>query len=75
VLYRAVSCTGTLYHVDRYPVCGDLAGLDAGVYRFDPRGDALEVLRAGDYRGVLAAATGSPAVADAPVTAVVASER
>jgi len=74
VPYRAASCTGKLYHVDLYLVCGDLPGLDAGVYHFDPRGYALDVLREGDYRGVLADAAGSPAVAGAPVTVVATSE-
>jgi len=74
VPYRAASCTGKLYHVDCYLVCGDLPGIDAGVYHFDPRGYALDVLREGDYRGVVASATGSAAVADAPVTVVLTSE-
>src|SRR6185503_18526983 len=34
ILFRAAACTGALYHIDLYLVCGDLAGLDAGVYQF-----------------------------------------
>ncbi|MEF8831131.1 MAG: SagB/ThcOx family dehydrogenase [Halobacteriales archaeon] len=72
--FRAASCTGNLHHVDLYLVAGDRPGLDAGVYHFDPDGFALDRLRAGDYRGVLAAATGGHAgVADAPVTVVATS--
>lgn len=72
--FRAASCTGNLQHVDLYLVAGDRPGLDAGVYHFDPDGFALDRLRAGDYRGVLAAATGGQAgVADAPVTVVATS--
>ncbi len=35
-LFRAASCTGALYHVDLYLVCGDLPDLEAGVYHFVP---------------------------------------
>ncbi|WP_255170258.1 SagB family peptide dehydrogenase [Natrononativus amylolyticus] len=87
VLFRAASCTGKLYHVDCYAVCGDLEGLPAGVYHFDPRRFSLDVLRTGDYRGVLAEAVGESAasdggsqaaenetgIADAPVTVVATS--
>jgi SagB-type dehydrogenase family enzyme len=58
VRYRAASCTGKLYHVDCYVVVGDVDGLDAGVYHFDPASWTFDVLRTGDYRGTLAAATG-----------------
>jgi len=84
MLFRAGSCTGKLYHIDLYPVVGDLDGLAAGVYHFDPRTFSLDVLREGDYRGVLAAAVGASAgeghagdehhpVEDAPVTFVATS--
>jgi len=69
--FRAAACTGALYHIDVYLVCGDLAGLPAGVYHFEPRSFTLRRLRAGDYRGVLAQASGrEPAVTHAPVTVV-----
>ncbi|MFB6191924.1 MAG: hypothetical protein ABEI11_01235 [Haloarculaceae archaeon] len=75
VAFRAAACTGALYHVDLYAICGDLPDLDAGVYHFDPRPEAtgLDVLREGDYRGVLAAASGHDRVAAAPVTFVATS--
>jgi SagB-type dehydrogenase family enzyme len=73
--FRAASCTGKLYHVDLYVVTGDLDGLDAGVYHFDPDSGGFDVLREGDFRGVLAAASGGhDGVADAPVTVVATSE-
>ncbi|MFC4358007.1 SagB family peptide dehydrogenase [Halobium salinum] len=73
-LFAAASCTGKLYHVDCYFVCGDDAGVPAGVYRFDPPNYAFDVLRDGDFRGVLAEATGGyEAVANAPVTLVTTS--
>ena len=73
--FRAASCTGKLYHIDLYAVAGDCGAFDPGVYHFDPHHDRFDVLREGDYRGVLAeAAGGYGAVADAPVTFVATSE-
>ena len=48
--FRAASCTGALYHIEIYVVCSDIAGLDAGVYHFDPKNMNLNVIRLGDYR-------------------------
>jgi SagB-type dehydrogenase family enzyme len=67
ILFRAAACTGALYHIDLYLVCGDLPGLRAGVYHFGPHDFALRQLRAGDYREVLVqASAGEPAVTSAP---------
>lgn len=67
MLFRAAACTGALYHIDLYIVCGDLEDLDAGVYQFSPQDFALRRLRAGDYRSTLAGATGEePAIVNAP---------
>ncbi|MFB6211537.1 MAG: SagB/ThcOx family dehydrogenase [Halobacteriales archaeon] len=71
--FRAAACTGALYHIDLYPVCGDLPDLDAGVYHFDPRTNTLDRLRDGDYRSVLAGAAHEPAVRRAPVTFIATS--
>ena len=69
--FRAASCTGALYHIELYLVCGDLPGLPAGVYQYGAQDNALRRVRSGDYRGALTAATaGHPAVASAPVTIV-----
>ncbi len=74
VAFRAAACTGALYHVDLYLVCGDLSDLDAGVYHYEPQTHSLDVLRRGDYRGVVREATGRETrSADAPVTVVAAS--
>ena len=71
VYFRAAACTGALYHIDLYLVCGDLPELEAGVYHFGPHDFALRRLRRGDYRGVLAHASGGePAVTYAPATVV-----
>jgi SagB-type dehydrogenase family enzyme len=69
--FRAAACTGALYHIDLYLVCGDLPDLPAGVYHFGPHDAALRRLRAGDHRAVLADATAhEPAVAAAPAILV-----
>lgn len=75
MLFRAASCTGKLYHIDLYLVCGDIEGLDAGVYHFDPTSFSLDVLRQGDFRGVVAEAIGSRdiGVSEAPVSVILTS--
>ncbi|MBI3301584.1 MAG: SagB/ThcOx family dehydrogenase, partial [Deltaproteobacteria bacterium] len=71
ILFRAAACTGALYHIELYLVCGDLPDLDAGVYHFGPGDLALRRLRKGDYRGTLMHATGGePSVAQAPLSVV-----
>src|ERR1700716_66428 len=71
IYFRAAACTGALYEVELYLVCGDLDGLPAGLYHFAPAEFAVRQLRAGDYRGVLVdAAGGEPAIARAPLTIV-----
>jgi SagB-type dehydrogenase family enzyme len=71
IYFRAAACTGALYEVELYLVCGDLGDLQAGVYHFAPAEFGLRRLRAGDYRSVLVEATaGEPAIAHAPLTIV-----
>lgn len=59
IYFRAAACTGALYEVELYVLCGNLVDLEAGVYHFSPAEFALRRLRAGDYRSVLSEATGS----------------
>jgi SagB-type dehydrogenase family enzyme len=69
--FRAAACTGALYHIDLYIVCGALPDLSAGVYHFEPYSFSLRRLREGDYRGVLAQASGQePRVEQSPVTVI-----
>jgi len=71
ILFRAASCTGALYEIELYLVCGDLPDLKAGVYHFSPHDLSLRWLRKGDYRGVMARATGrEDSVVSAPVTII-----
>lgn len=74
IYFRAAACTGALYHIDLYLVCGELPELPAGVYHFGPHDFSLRRLRTGDYRGVLAEAAGNEqSMTNAPVTIVCAS--
>lgn len=71
IFFRAASCTGALYEVDLYVVCGELQDLPAGVYHFSPNDFALRRLRQGDHRGILARATAEePAIAQAPLVII-----
>jgi len=71
IFFRAAACTGALYEVELYLVCGDLEDLQAGVYHFAPGEFVLRRLRTGDYCGILAEATGgNPAILHAPVVIV-----
>ena len=69
--FRAASCTGAMYHIELYVVCGELEGLPAGVYQFGVHDNALRRVRSGDFRGALTDAAGNHSgVADAPITIV-----
>jgi SagB-type dehydrogenase family enzyme len=71
IYFRAAACTGALYEIELYVVTGDLPGLDAGVYHFNPADVSLRLLRKGDFRRNLAQATAmEPAVAQAPATII-----
>ena len=71
IYFRAAACTGALYEIELYVVTGDLAGLDAGVYHFNPADVSLRLLRKGDFCRNLAQATAmEPAVVHAPATII-----
>src|SRR6476646_2106333 len=54
IYFRAAACTGALYEIELYVVSGDLPGLEAGVYHFNPADVSLRLLRKGDFRGNVA---------------------
>ena len=69
--FRAAACAGGLYPIEVYLVCGDLEGLAAGVYHFNPVSYQMDVLREGDYRAVLVeAGAEEPALARAPAVLI-----
>jgi SagB-type dehydrogenase family enzyme len=71
IYFRAAACTGALYEIELYLVCGDLVGLPAAVYHFAPAEFGLRQLRVGDYRSILIEATGAEsAIANTPLTII-----
>jgi len=56
--FRAAACTGALYHIELYVICGPLAGLAAGVYHYGVHDNALRQLRVGDFRALAAESWG-----------------
>jgi SagB-type dehydrogenase family enzyme len=72
--FRAAGCTGELYHLEFYFVCGDLRDLPAGLYHYAAHDHSLRLLRAGDFRSAVVEATGGEsAVLRAPVILAVTS--
>jgi len=47
---RAAPSSGALYPIELYPVVHRVDGLEPGVYHYDVRRHALELLRPGDFR-------------------------
>jgi SagB-type dehydrogenase family enzyme len=71
ILFRAASCTGALYEIDLYVACGDMPGLDAGLYHFEPEKFLLQRLRPGDCRPFIVEAAGrQPDAVRAPILIV-----
>jgi SagB-type dehydrogenase family enzyme len=71
IQFRAASCTGALYQVELYVVCGALPDLPAGLYHFNPQDFSLSRLRDGDYRANIARASGEePNLLRAPATII-----
>jgi SagB-type dehydrogenase family enzyme len=70
IFFRAAASAGALYPTEVFVVCGDLPGLPAGVYHFNPVEFALRRLRGGDHRPFLARAAADGGIGGAPVTLV-----
>ena len=64
---RATSATGALYPIELYVVTGNVTGLEAGIYHFDPLDFQLSRIRKGDYRAELASVS-DDGIALAPAT-------
>jgi len=68
--FRAAACTGALYHIELYLICGDLLsgnknGLAPGVYHLAVQDYAARCLRLGDYRATIAESLGRSEVPEA----------
>ena len=71
IFFRAAACTGALYEIELYLVCGDLRDFPAGVYHFGVAEFGLRQLRAGDYRRTIAEFAGNESsILQAPVILV-----
>jgi SagB-type dehydrogenase family enzyme len=71
---RAAPSAGALYPLETYLVAGDVQALGAGVYRYQPGGHDLVMVKAGDIRRELAqAATDQECVRDGAVVIVIAA--
>jgi len=69
--FRAAACTGALYEIELYLVCGELRDLPAGVYHFGVAEFGLRQLRAGDFRRNLAEfAADEASILHSPVTVI-----
>ena len=70
--YRTTPSAGALYPLEVYVVAGDLMGLPAGIYHYQPGEHILVRTAGGDHRAALqAAAVNQTPVGDAPATIVI----
>ena len=68
--FRAAPSTGALYQTEVYVVAGEVDGLPAGIYHFNPGDFGLRRLRDGDWRGALASAAADEGLAAQPASIV-----
>lgn len=74
---RAAPSAGALYPMDIYGVVGRncIEKLDAGVYRYEPVGHSISLVKEGDFRRDIAMASlGQMWMAHAPLTLVITAE-
>lgn len=68
---KTAPSAGALYPLELYAVVGEVDGLEAGVYRYQPEDHRLVLISRGDHRADLAdAALGQPWILKAPVSIV-----
>lgn len=68
---RTAPSAGATYPLETYAVVGNIDGLTAGIYRYQPRDHAIELILPGDVREALvAAALNQQWIADAPAIIV-----
>lgn len=72
--YRTAPSAGALYPLEISLIAGDIESLPTGIYRYDPRAHALDVVAAGDHRTAIAeAALSQRWIADAAAILVIAA--
>ena len=70
--FRTTPSAGALYPLEVLVVAGNVEGLAPGVYRFNPRGNTLALVRTGDLREEFCrAGLDQTAIRDAPATLVI----
>jgi SagB-type dehydrogenase family enzyme len=73
-IYRAAPSAGALYPLEVYMIAGNVEGLDAGAYRYKPKGHELIMTLEGDMRSRLAdAALGQSPVRNGAIDIVLTS--
>ena len=73
--FRTAPSAGALFPLELYLVAGNVEGLEAGVYHYDPSAHGLTRMAEGDIRSSLAAASlGQSSVADGAAVFVMAAE-
>lgn len=71
--FRTAPSAGALYPLEIYLAVGNVAGLPVGVYRYEPGGHELLLIRSGDLRARLAsAAFGQTWIRSAPAVLAIA---
>ncbi|MBI2854811.1 MAG: SagB/ThcOx family dehydrogenase [Chloroflexi bacterium] len=55
---RASPSAGGLYPLEIYPVVNEVTGLSSGVYHYQPKDHALDLIKEGDHRSSLLGGTG-----------------
>ncbi len=72
---RSSPSAGATDPLEVYLVAGEVSGLPAGVYRYDPVDHDLELKQEGDYRAQITdAALGQAALREAPMVVIIAAE-
>ena len=71
IYFRAAACTGALYEIELYFVCGLLPDLEPGLYHYAADRFGIRKLHSGDFRHfVLEATAQEPSVAHAPLIVI-----
>ena len=69
--YRTTPSAGATNPLKLYLIAGEITGLDAGIYHYDPMNNSLSLEKKGDYRIQLAqAALNQSFIADAPAAII-----
>jgi SagB-type dehydrogenase family enzyme len=69
--YRTAPSARGTYVIQVYLVAGNVSGLPAGLYKYEPKGHALVKLSEGDKKGNLLKAAGQAAIGPAPAALII----